>query len=451
MQHGYGNWEMFRETLPRRSVPHLRAVCRWLLLRALAASSNVEKEVALDVKRQLAIYPLPTDQESASFEPGPVPIEDDDFEPEISEVAESDLPYPGADEREHLEVLSFFKEAPPEYLEHIDRKAKNLLIRVALMYNIRHRFNPNPAMHMPKLLGSAPAPWWGNTEDIHLMIGVCRYGYLQYARIWLDPELCFKSRFEIVSEDGAGNTGSLAEKASDTPIPDLDTEADVEADATMALDTEVDDLDVLETEGDVEMGIVDDSKPPSVIDPIEDVKIDALTGQPLGTKMAFAVPGATELGVRLRRITGVLSKYRQSLCKSKDGKDGRLQKEDRHSQRSKDYFTKRHKLDFQRILLSYGVMRKEGTNLHDWDIFRGLADLGKKSDESMEEYYHKLVRIADDVLARREPGSASRKPDADGLPDDTETITFERAKKITRRIAYFNLLRDKVIQDPKVP
>lgn len=321
MQHGYGNWQEINEHIPRRSIPHLRAVCRWILIRALRTCTTVEKDVAMDVRRQLAIYPPITSFESAMVEPGPVPIEDDEFEPLVPDLVEADLPYPGADDREHYECLSFFKEAAPEYIDHIDRKAKNLLIRAALMYNIRHRFFPNPQMHMPKMLGSTPAPWWGTTEDKDLMIGLCRYGYLQYSRIWEDEGLCFYERFKVVAGKELEVTAADDEH-SNLGLLEGETEQDI--DASVVVDAEGDDMDV-DAEGD-------------------DMQVDHLpvpTTATDGVKRAYEIPGATELGVRIRRITSALSKYRASMLKKSEAPLGT--RDEKIMQRNREYFTKRHK------------------------------------------------------------------------------------------------------------
>lgn len=58
-----------------------------------------------------------------------------------------------------------------------------MLIRTALLYNIRHKCKPTPDMFMPTLGGTPPAPWWGPDQDRDLLIGVCKHGYQQYVII----------------------------------------------------------------------------------------------------------------------------------------------------------------------------------------------------------------------------------------------------------------------------
>lgn len=67
------------------------------------------------------------------------------------------------------------------------------------MFNIRHRYDPKAYKDMPKMLGSAPSPWWNAIEDRDLMLGICKHGYLQYSKLWSDPELSFKARFEATN------------------------------------------------------------------------------------------------------------------------------------------------------------------------------------------------------------------------------------------------------------
>lgn len=105
MQHGFGNWPQHQVIIPRRSIAHLRAVARWLLTFSLAKCTTADKETVADVKRQLALYPNPTNLESALNEP--LPLDHDDFVPEIIPIPESNLPYPNSDDVEVLYTPNF--------------------------------------------------------------------------------------------------------------------------------------------------------------------------------------------------------------------------------------------------------------------------------------------------------------------------------------------------------
>jgi hypothetical protein len=94
---------------------------------------------------------------------------------------------------------------------------------------------------MPKMLGSAPAPWWEVTEDRDLMVGICKHGYLQYSKLWADDELCFKARFRV--------TNSLFLS---------DNNADDDADSATDANIQIDDLESLDQiGGDTDLNVED--------------------------------------------------------------------------------------------------------------------------------------------------------------------------------------------------
>lgn len=315
-----------------------------------------------------------------------------------------------------------------EYIEQIDRKAKNLLIRVALMYNIRHRFKPSPTMTIPKMMGSLPAVWWGDQEDRDLMIGICKYGYLQYAKIWADQELCFYERFHTNIPEGSATSDSLITEIRTVNHEDAEDDLnDIFGDDELAFDeVMVDDFakeEVLETTNLVQTG-------------------------------AFAIPCATDLGIRIRRICHALTKHHATINRKLEFTIPKSRDEKVNPQKNADYFTKRQKLEFQRVLVSYGLVRKSiEPVLYDWDIFRGLADLVGKSDEAMNQYYQKLVMVATETCHPRSTpgipsaGTVTVPSEQDGLNEDHETLSLDRSKKILRRVSYFHKLRI-VIQDP---
>ncbi len=49
------------------------------------------------------------------------------------ETIPEDIPYPNADEKQVFEFRSFLLDAGPEYMEHIQKKAKNLLSRIQMV------------------------------------------------------------------------------------------------------------------------------------------------------------------------------------------------------------------------------------------------------------------------------------------------------------------------------
>lgn len=184
-------------------------------------------------------------------------------------------------------------------------------------------------MHIPKMLGSAPAPWWTINEDRDLLIGLCRYGYLQYAKLWTDPDLCFLQRF----------SGTIVPIEAN-PINEDDV--DHEGETTMQIDEVEEHIDA---DGDVEMVGPEDS----ILDETAQVVIFLINDKAsnVANDAVPEIPGATDVGIRIRRIVSALTKYRLSHMKKNIYQEPKIQnasKEEKIPHRGNDYFTRKHKL-----------------------------------------------------------------------------------------------------------
>ncbi|KAI8897954.1 SNF2 family N-terminal domain-containing protein [Globomyces pollinis-pini] len=537
MQHGFNKWDKMALEFGKRTEDDLKACCRALVLKCLETCQTVEKDVVLDVKRALALhYPTvpPVDDSPEARRDFETRI--DTEEQEILEIPDEELPWIGHDDREKYEYLSFLVEAPLEYLESLEKKAKNLLIRIALMYNIRNRHHPTTDMFMPKILGAPPSPWWGAQQDRELIVGICKHGYQQYQKIWADKAFGFVTIFENesakrltngVSKEGPiqvkpepnvntspqngtkkpnesdGKPEELTPKKEEEKIvengketsevahqpailpdqvksevegtPVINTEeaddAEAKAEADAAEKEAANDEDDIETENEdfeenenvnVDEGAKTD----------EEIEVDDTPKEPTQQEIiqaleaaGFHTPTPTELGVRVRRILNSLTKHRITLVREKE-KEEILNEKNRakefrrvEKQRSRENdFSKKHKHDFQRTVLSYGVKRIPNSNLCDWAAFKSLAELPKKTDEAMEIYLKKLIQLSKDTIAfhEKERKIAAEEENAEApiattvhaeYPgnEDGETITYDRAKKILKRIDYFDRLRQTVL------
>ncbi|KAI8927638.1 P-loop containing nucleoside triphosphate hydrolase protein [Entophlyctis helioformis] len=333
MQHGFNNWRKIRESFPRRSVFDLQACCRVLLKYCLEHSAGVDPDVIKEVKRALECFPHRTtpppdepteeDVENRSFALSDM---GEDLDPEDPpEVPEDELPYPGATERQKLEFLSFCSGDNRDFTEHIGRKSKNILIRVALLFNIRNKCDPKPDMFIPKFLGAPPAPWWGDLEDKHIMMGICKHGYQQkYNKIWDDPAFCFKERFRQAVLEGkavvtaqAYNKGGSAQDAGDDDgddAADVGAKADVDAEGDIEMQADAPAAAAAAAATGAASGVStpvpplgDDEAPVSASAPGD---ASAAATPAAGAAETFLIPSATDLGVRVRRIINAMSKHR---------------------------------------------------------------------------------------------------------------------------------------------
>ncbi|KAJ1344461.1 hypothetical protein BSLG_001021 [Batrachochytrium salamandrivorans] len=295
MQHGFNSWQRVRDSFARRSIYDLQACCRVLLNHCLNTCTTVEPDVIKDVKRAMQCFlPLTTEPE---FEPTSDELEcrtfllhenGEEIEPEEPvELPEEQQPYPWANERQISEFNSFWKEANKEYIEHIERKAKNMLIRV---FDVQY----------PK--------------------------QQKYSKLWEDPNLCFYETFQRAALGGIIVEANATDR--DGAAADEDADDNAAVDGVSAVTTLKDEVEIEESsrsvqsttnngiEGDVDMdpsassvlpesnSLADSALPPASDDPPAVAEPDK-----------FVIPSATDLGVRVRRILNSMSKHRQYLIR----------------------------------------------------------------------------------------------------------------------------------------
>jgi hypothetical protein len=187
------------------------------------------------------------------------------------------------------------------------------------------------------------------------------------------------------------------------------------------------------------------------------------TPEVIGEENQIRIPTPSELGVRVRRILAALIKYKLNYAKIKEKEESlneknKVKEEKRiEKMRIRQYeFSKKQKLDFQRTVLAYGVKRIPDSDLCDWTQFKELAELQKKSDESLESYLKKLIQLSKDIISYNEKNIKKMEDIGTGIEnqeavaeypanEDGETFTLDRAKKILRRISYFDRLRKDVL------
>ncbi|KAF9281009.1 choline dehydrogenase 6 [Mortierella alpina] len=473
MIYGYGRWDQMRTFFPRRTEKDLNAVAHCMVQQIMKDMSNGsdddqkligELEVVLAESDQVSGYEAPT--------------------------SASDIPFEKASKKATIEFRSFLLNATQEYIDHVRKKGRNLVLRVQLIHTIRNLIPKDwevaKQMVIPHVSGVPPASWWGDDEDRDLMLAIIKYGYLvtepQYEAVRNDPEFCFYGRkFDLRAnndgnddDDGEGSSSRRSRQASSSYS---------------------------------RSGVDDDDE-------------------------VLPWPSKSDIGLRLRRIMSALQRQNQiELRKSnlveKDKTKERMRL-DRQRQREEaaqekkhqkeielaSRWTKKDKSDFYKTITSFGVVRlrngssRPGTpnsgrtsrssagghhpghssnshskrhsrhsalNMvvqHDWTRFKELAGLGKKPDEVMEEYYHHFMKICQQVVDKHnaQPGRHSResslasnhkheaeetmerdekdedKDDRDDAGGDVPPL--DRAKRVLKRVYIMNIIRDDILTNP---
>ncbi|KAJ1925479.1 hypothetical protein IWQ60_004528 [Tieghemiomyces parasiticus] len=451
---GYGKWEELQAHLPKRQPADLHAVVRCLVIYSLQLTdikSAEDRELLADLR---VMSELAGD-----------PITDAELVPGLGNIRQ--IPYPQANKRQTTEYRSFLLDAPGEYLDHIRKKGRNLLLRLQLMYTIRSRIVPedwNEARRMiiPKVTGSQPAPWWGTGEDRDLLLGIYKYGYQQYDRLLTDPDLHFHEHHFINApqpdeEDAAaaggtgGDNGTPARRAA-TPM------------ATTA-------------SGHTGPGLIWPTKAEigqrlrRIISAIQrrqtaDAKRAAkYGGDESPTSDAFSPDASHRLGKsRSHPATfgdGGRSSHGGKRLFASPVRGGALVT----SPTTVERWTKREQGEFYKTLSSFGVETTDELPVRIvWDRFRDLSGLHRKDDAALEVCLRALLDrctvFAEDQnepidvdellpgIAYHALGAQPHGADLDPVRDpnlyDETILTREKARRLLRRIHLLNEVRDVV-------
>lgn len=137
MIYGYGRWSSMKPHFPRRSEKDLKAVTRTLMRKVLPTiekNSEEDRKLIEDIQHIL----------------------DSDGREEVR--GDKTVPYSGATKKQTAEFRSFLHEAPADYIEHIERKGRNFLLRIQMLYLIRDKIVPKnwekaKVLEIPKVTG----------------------------------------------------------------------------------------------------------------------------------------------------------------------------------------------------------------------------------------------------------------------------------------------------------
>ncbi|KAI8991556.1 hypothetical protein BDF20DRAFT_845263 [Mycotypha africana] len=492
MIYGYGAWDQMTVHFSRRSEKDLKAVTRALMRKVLPTLENAKKISEEDRK-------LIDDIEG---------ILENDADDEEKRSSDS-VPYAGATKKQIAEFKSFLIQAPPEYIDHIERKGRNLLLRIQMLHLIRDKIVPQDweeakALEIPKVTGSPPASWWGSKEDRDLLLGICKHGYQQYLAMRNDPEFCFYGRKYDDSQ-----SGGLED--DDGPTADNSRQGSVEAVSKRPATTKK----VYGVKQDDDDSDYEDKKDRDYESEDEEYEEDMEEEEFEGKKRrrrrkvnrqpkVYVWPSKADIGMRLRRIIAAFLREKASDSRKRRMQENRLKKENERQTRQRqretrmaqkerggrrgdwsNRWTKKNKSDFLKTLMSFGVER-DGEDGLKWDRFREIAGLDKKSDEALTNHYREIMASCEESVKRHSAENAnnatalsstnevnvsegagaedtpvsspkenaeeatsreaSLEPNDDNDANETgDLVPFDKARRSIKRVEQMNTIREKVI------
>uniref|UniRef100_A0A8C1Y669 Chromodomain helicase DNA binding protein 6 n=1 Tax=Cyprinus carpio TaxID=7962 RepID=A0A8C1Y669_CYPCA len=314
------------------------------------------------------------------------------------------------------------------YKKHLKQHCNKVLLRVRMLYYLKvevlgeaanQALEGIPASKLEVTLPDIdyieiPTIWWDAEADKSLLIGVHKHGYERYNAMRADPALCFLERVGMPDVTALTVEQSGPETASDAP-------------------------DSISFEG----GFIGSLAADLVAEVMEQGRIQW--------------PAGSALTARLRRLITAYQRYtrREPLRHDFLLHEGIAPVawqigEFRHCTTEPDplflewqrRWTRREQADFYRTVSSFGVVYDPEKKTFDWNQFRALARLERKTDESLERYFHSFVsmcRTACRLPPRKDEGNV-----------DTslfvEPITEERAARTLYRIELLRKVREQVLR-----
>ncbi|XP_025832998.1 chromodomain-helicase-DNA-binding protein 7 isoform X3 [Agrilus planipennis] len=391
------------------------------------------------------------------------------------------------------------------YKKHLGRHANKVLLRVRMLYYIKHEIIGDLVQHIadgvhvsalpinPPVTEQLPCEWWDAECDKSLLVGTWKHGYENYTEMRADPTLCFLSRCGPPSARELQLASNMQPPTPALNEDDLDDDDAAEESSIKSIKNR--DVSEVNSEG------AEPSPGPSASsETVPSEPTDEKNFEDGDDKLMW--PGVTDLNTRLRRvITSYQRNYRKEeqqkmttkpkynfmqpanlenalssplaalaqvsqqlehrdspsltmpgwdlqqlalylLKMERQGKQLEQVSRDKERQTISKRWTKREEADFFRVVSSYGVNYYRKKKAYDWTKFKQLSKLEKKSDDELTEYYKSFV-----VMCKKQTGA---KVDEETYDTTIEHINEEKARRTLERLELLSRIREEVVTHPKL-
>uniref|UniRef100_A0A8C1QGA9 Chromodomain helicase DNA binding protein 6 n=1 Tax=Cyprinus carpio TaxID=7962 RepID=A0A8C1QGA9_CYPCA len=299
------------------------------------------------------------------------------------------------------------------YKKHLKQHCNKVLLRVRMLYYLKVEVLGEAADQALEGIPSSklevtlpdidyieiPTIWWDAEADKSLLVGVHKHGYERYNAMRADPALCFLERVGMPDVTALTVEQSGAETASDATDSFISFEG----------------------------GFIGSLAGDLVAEVMEQGRIQW--------------PAGTALTARLRRL---ITAYQRYTRREPLRHDFLLHEGIAPVAWQIGEWTRREQADFYRTVSSFGVVYDPEKKTFDWNQFRALARLERKTDESLERYFHSFVSMCR-TACRLPP----RKDEGNVDPSlFVEPIKEERAARTLYRIELLRKVREQVLRHP---
>ncbi|KAG8200736.1 hypothetical protein JTE90_022342 [Oedothorax gibbosus] len=326
------------------------------------------------------------------------------------------------------------------YKRHLNRHSNKVLLRVRLLYYLRHEiigdlhdqvFSGKSANEIPLFVpladGEPPAPWWDQELDKSLLLGIYKHGFERYNIMRQDPLLCFLSK--CGPPDGAALLAEL----------NVNTNEDDMEDSTIHKDKE-EDMEAMSPGG-------SENEPPKNI-PNNYLQHAFEMG-------VIHFPSVTDVNTRVRRLVTAFQRNNKKVEIRNQQKARKIERREKFEAAIRERelkkrelqqrkWSRREEADFYRTISSFGVEYNEEKKEYNWARFRGIARLERKYDETLAEYYKCFYAMCKRVCGRE------LTEEEEQLAMNVEPISEERASRCLQRVDLLNKIREEILGHPEL-
>ncbi|CBY38713.1 unnamed protein product [Oikopleura dioica] len=320
-----------------------------------------------------------------------------------------------------------------QFRKHVVTHANKLLGRVRVLSYLRteiladwldHIKDNVPSteyeLDVPNIEGDPPVPWWDEEADKSLLVGIFKHGYDRYSLIRNDPSLVFVKK--VGPADDKALMADLMEASASTQnnaeAGNVETELSANS-PEVCEETKNDQGDSAVKEENLQ----------------ENEKAESLSTPQLKYE---PWPGIPDLNKRFRMIVAAYQRiFRRAAARAQRMNKNRVQRQ------INERWTKREESDFYRAVSTFGTeMLPNGT--FNWEKFRMVAKLDKKTDTSLTNYYIAFRAMCERTCRR------TTIPDEDLPAVYVEQISEDRASRTLMRIQLLDRIRRECLIHPQL-
>ncbi|XP_077502433.1 chromodomain helicase DNA binding protein kismet isoform X3 [Amblyomma americanum] len=360
------------------------------------------------------------------------------------------------------------------YRKHLHRHANKVLLRVRLLYYLKHEiigelhqqvFAGVPARDIPipppTADGEPPAPWWDEDADKSLLIGVYKHGYERFNLMRQDHTLCFLAR--CGPPDGAALLAEMTANPEDLEDKREEGKKDLDEEDPVS----------------PEPSTSSEAKPPS--EPSEQA-VPSTGEQPVpaaggpivpasqvpGELGTLEFPTPSDLNTRLRRIITMYQRNHKkrelinaqrariitalqvegfnfvNRMERREKFEAAIREREIRRLETQQRWSRREEAEFYRAVSCYGVDYRRQEQRFVWEGFRTVGRLERKRDDTLTEYFRAFR-----AMCRRVCGRKLGEED-DNLQYVVEPISEERATRCLQRIELLSKIREEILPHPEL-